>query len=400
MEKLAKLKSELSRSCSSSRNGTPNKSSAISTSHPPSPLLESTPIVTKSDEDKTAGVHISSYDQHQVQSVEKKTNEEAIQPPHSVAPLQTAKKAYLFEDARYIPSLADTKAAVADEINLFLLDYLSKQQKEIDELKRTQDTINDLLFLQRRDLTSVAPKEPSVDAIFLNQYVPVDSNIYTVKEFHDTAEAYSEDSMPSASQLLTEVLPEDTDNETITPPVLPIDEDVIAIEVPDPVAEMPFEDKSHGIYSVEPLHNRDELEINAGKYDWPTQHCRRPSGTDSVLSALTSSTGVSSAPPLPTCHSGQRDTVVVSEMKVMPTPPQQLQRLRFQSFLEAAQGYSPNYKFNNKFNFSPNFNTSNFAANRELEEMVCKVFSLHLIRMVQIIYYRLFSWVQKSINAN
>jgi len=353
MEKLAKLKSELSRSSSSnsSRNGTPIKNSTASMSQSSSPVLESPPPIPMTSTEELVSAPFPTTEELNLQA-EVNKHVEANQPTSFTDSVRTD---YSYEETRCIPSIADTKAAVADEINLFLLDYLSKQQREIDELKRTQDTINDLL-LQRRDITSTNTKESPVGAYSGNKFVEVDSNIYTVKEFHDSTDVYSEDSMLIASQFASTVIPEDTDNETLTP-ALPVDEEILTIEVPD--VAMPCKNS----HEFEPSH---EIEVNAIKDEWPTQHCRRPSATDSVMSALTNSTGLSSAPPLP----GSQKDVVVSEMKIMPTPPQQLQRLRFQSFLEAAQGYSPNYKFNNKFNYSPNFNTSNFAANRELEEMV------------------------------
>ena len=273
------------------------------------------------------------------------------------------------------------------------MDVLGKQQRDIDELKKTQDNIHDLL--QKRDF--YPHKQINVMDVSAQAGSPLN---------HDASVDSSSADKNGDCESLGEV----------KKPLVAVHFERIINVVEENHSAMCSQTQSASVSDDFPTNRgidigrfseRASKEAPAGKavvaFTVPADaaaqtqmeqtHSRHPSITDSVVSSLTGCTGFTGLTGLTTQNgssggnNNNNSTNFIASLPVSnngnheatssngscTTPPrhqQPLQRLRFEAFLEAAKSYSPTYKFNSKFNFSPNFSTNNFQTNREMENMV------------------------------
>jgi hypothetical protein len=312
MDKISKLKTELSNSidCAEERAGRAPldaQTPSYSTKDSPLPL----PFEAKTEEVKAK--------ERETVLREDPTTVPMDNPSHSSEPISIATQTFPQSTSSDDSARSSRKAAGA-AINRFLLDYLSKQQKEIDDLRKTQDTIQELLH--KRDL------------------------------FQDRAELASSNG----------AVPNDFSNEESTYTHIFVD-DVVDLSAEGAELDLPSATAAASEVEV-------EVEVDPSQEATPSpSHSRKPSGTDSVVSSLSGCTGLSSASQTVIHYPLNHYSRTQPPKEDLP-PAHHLQRLKFQSFIDMAQSYSPNFRFNKKFNYSSNFNTNNYLANRDLEEMV------------------------------
>ena len=243
-----------------------------------------------------------------------------------------------------------------DNLNKVLLDFLGKQQRDIEELKKTQENIHELL--QKRDVYPQSQKLPSYvsDAAAQANHPDAKSDDVMAQSVQDDAFSHkvidvesteNKNSSPSQSGKHSEGNLVVSKSSTIS----------WGASVKDSGESFPYNNTDSDV-----SHNRAHSSM----------HSRQPSFADSTVSALTGCTGLTSAD----MHTSQTSNINSSGLRKEThgssekTPPK-LQRLRFESFLEAAQSFSPNYKYSSKSTVSPKPNNS--LPNEELEEMVTDI---------------------------
>ena len=244
-----------------------------------------------------------------------------------------------------------------ENMNKVLLEFLGKQQRDIEELKKTQENIHELL--QKRDTYSQSNKLPSTAANDASQAASLEAEVV------DEIEQSVDDDL--FSHKVIDVESAEKKDSNLSHRSIANSESNLVVEKAPTISWDAAVKASEETFP----HNSGDRDaaLPQSKAQSSSVHSRQPSFADSMVSALTGCTGLTSADMHASKSSGNNGNGLILETQGsnVKTPPK-LQRLRFESFLEAAQSFSPNYQYSNKSTVSPKSN--NPVPTRELEEMV------------------------------